>query len=161
VCANGVTVGALVVCNAVGDVFDPSTGRALAGARTTDGQRLLDSRDALLRGELPQRVLAGTNTTIGVIATDAVLTKPQAQRLAQVAHDGLARAINPVHTLLDGDTLFALGTGRSGKPAEMLLLATLAAEATARAVVNAVRAAHGLTVGDQRWPAARDLTSAA
>ena len=78
-----------------------------------------------------------------------MLSKPQAQRLAQVAHDGLARAINPVHTMLDGDTLFALGTGASGKPADMLLLATLAAEATARAVVNAVIAARGLTLGAQ------------
>ena len=155
---DGMTVGALVVCNAVGDVIDPATGQVLAGARTPDGTALLGSRDALLAGQLPQNLLAGTNTTIGVIATDAVLTKPQAQRLAQVAHDGLARAINPVHTLLDGDTLFALGTGHSGKNANMLLLATLAAEVTARAVVNAVAAARALTVGTQTWPA-YDLSS--
>jgi L-aminopeptidase/D-esterase-like protein len=73
---------------------------------------LLDTRRALLRGEPAQALLAGTNTTIGVIATDAVLTKVQANRLATVAHDGLARAINPVHTMSDGDTLFALATGR-------------------------------------------------
>jgi L-aminopeptidase/D-esterase-like protein len=109
---------------------------------------------------LPHKLLAGTNTTIGVIATDAVLTKPQAQRLAQVSHDGLARAINPVHTMLDGDTLFALGTGRSGKTASMLLLATLAAEVTARAVVNAVLAARSLQLDPQHWPAAGDLPPA-
>jgi L-aminopeptidase/D-esterase-like protein len=159
-CVDGVTVGALIVCNAVGDVLDPATGQLLAGARTADGRALLGSRDALLAGELPHKLLAGTNTTIGVIATDAVLTKPQAQRLAQVSHDGLARSINPVHTMLDGDTLFALGTGRSGKTANMLLLATLAAEVTARAVVNAVLAARSLQLDPQHWPAAGDLPPA-
>jgi L-aminopeptidase/D-esterase-like protein len=157
---DGVTVAALIVCNAVGDVLDPATGRFLAGARTPDGLALLGSRDAMLRGELPQNLLAGTNTTIGVVATDAVLTKPQAQRLAQVSHDGLARAINPVHTMLDGDTLFALATGRSGQRSSMLLLATLAAEVTARATVNAVCAARGLALDSQRWPAAGELGSA-
>jgi len=156
---DGITVAALIVCNAVGDVLDPATGQIVAGARTADGKTLLDSRAAMVRGELPQNLLAGTNTTIGVVATDAVLTKPQAQRLAQVSHDGLARAINPVHTMLDGDTLFALATGQSGKSASMLLLATLAAEVTARAVVNAVWAAQDITVGTQRWPAAANLTS--
>lgn len=156
--ASGFTVGALVVCNAVGDVLDPATGRVLAGARSKDGRTLQNTRDALLAGHLPQHPLAGSNTTIGVIATDAVLSKPQAQRLAQVAHDGLARSINPVHTLLDGDTLFALGTGTSSKNADMLLLATLAAEATARAVVNAVTAARGLSLAGQTWPAAAELS---
>ena len=153
----GYTVGALIACNAVGDVFDPATGRLLAGARSADGQHIAGARDMLLAGQTAQRLLPGTNTTIGVIATDAVLSKPQAQRLAQVAHDGLARAINPVHTMLDGDTLFALGTGASGLPADMLLLATLAAEATARAVVNAVCAARSITVGQQTWPAASEF----
>ncbi|PHM20632.1 MAG: peptidase S58 [Curvibacter sp. PD_MW3] len=158
-CVEGITVAALIVCNAVGDVIDPTTGQVMAGARTPDGKALLGSRDAMVKGELPQNLLAGTNTTIGVVATDAVLTKPQALRLAQVSHDGLARAINPVHTMLDGDTLFALATGQSGKGASMLLLATLAAEVTARAVVNAVWAAQGITVGAQRWPAVADLTN--
>ena len=156
-CVDGVTVGALIVCNAVGDVVDPVSGALIAGARSADGRHLLGSRDALVRGERSQPLLAGTNTTIGVVATDAALTKAQAQRLAQVSHDGLARAINPVHTLLDGDTLFALGTGRSTQSPDMLLLATLAAEVTARAVVNAVRAAEGLTVAPLHWPAAGDL----
>lgn len=159
-CVNGVTVAALIVCNAVGDVIDPATGQVIAGARTADGRTLLGTRDAVLQGELPQNLLAGTNTTIGVVATDAVLTKAQAQRLAQVSHDGLARAINPVHTMLDGDTLFALATGASGKSADMLLLATLAAEVTARAVVNAVRAADSLSIAEMNWPAAGDLRPA-
>jgi L-aminopeptidase/D-esterase-like protein len=155
----GITLGALVVCNAVGDVFDPATGRVIAGARTADGTSLLGTRDALLKGELPKNLLAGTNTTIGVIATDAVLTKAQAQRLAIVAHDGLARAINPVHTALDGDTLFALATCKSKRTPDMLLLATLAAEVTARAVLNAIISAQGLRLGSQFWPAATDLAN--
>jgi L-aminopeptidase/D-esterase-like protein len=154
---NGITVGALVVCNAVGDVFDPATGHVIAGARTADGDSLLGTRDALLQGQLPRNLLAGTNTTIGVLATDAILSKPQVQRLAMVAHDGLARTINPVHTALDGDTLFALATGKSQVAVDMLLLATLAAEVTARAVLNAVLSATGLRLGAQFWPAASDL----
>ena len=92
------TVGALIVCNAVGDVLDPDTARPVAGARTADGLQPADTRRSLLRGELAQSLLAGTNTTIGVVATDATLTKAQAHRLAVAAHDGLARSINPVHT---------------------------------------------------------------
>lgn len=154
---DGVTVGAMVACNALGDVVDPATGRVLAGARTADGSALLDIRRAILAGEKPQPLLAGTNTTLGVVATDAVLTKAQAHRLAQGAHDGLARAINPVHTMSDGDTVFALGTGKSGKPAAMMILATLAAEVTARATVRAIMAARGITIGDAHWPAHNDL----
>ena len=148
VTAHGVTVGALIACNAVGDVLDPDTAEVVAGARTLDGSALLDSRRALLRGDLPQSVLPGTNTTIGVVATDAVITKVQAQRLAVAAHDGLARSINPVHTQLDGDTLFALGTGASGKNPGMLILATLAAEATARATLRAVQMARSITTAE-------------
>jgi L-aminopeptidase/D-esterase-like protein len=157
VTVDGITVGALIACNALGDVVDPDTGAVIAGARTPDGRSLLDTRRALLAGEAPASIAIGSNTTIGVVATDAVLTKPQAGRLATVAHDGLARAINPAHTMLDGDTLFALATGASGRTADMLVLATMAAEAVARAVVRAVRSAQGLTVGALHLPAARDL----
>ena len=100
------------------------------------------------RRPLPQPLLAGTNTTIGVVATDAVITKVQAHRLAVAAHDGLARSINPVHTMSDGDTLFTLGTGLSGQHPGMLVLATMAAEATAIATARAVRAAQALTTSD-------------
>ena len=148
VTVDGVTVGALIACNAVGDVLDPDTAQPLAGARTADGTRLIDTRRALLRGELPQSLLAGTNTTIGVVATDATITKPQAHRLAVAAHDGLARSINPVHTQLDGDTLFTLGTGLAGKHPGMLLLCAMAAEATARATLRAVQAARGITTAE-------------
>lgn len=160
----GVTVGALIAVNALGDVVDPDTGRVLAGARSGDGRALRDTRRSLLRGELPQPLLAGTNTTIGVVATDAQLTKVQANRLASVAHDGLARAINPVHTMSDGDTLFALATGRV-PPADdapgMTVLSTMAAEAVARATVRAVQAARGVRIGELHFPAIADMDAGA
>jgi L-aminopeptidase/D-esterase-like protein len=157
VTVDGVTVAALIACNALGDVIDPDTARVIAGARTADGKRLVDTRRALLAGEAPRPLIAGTNTTIGVIATDAVITKIQATRLAQMGHDGLARSINPVHTMSDGDTLFALGTGAAGKSLGMMTLGTMAAEVTARAVVRAVRAARGISVDGLSLPALGDL----
>jgi len=131
-------VGALVACNAVGDVIDPGTGQILAGARTVDGQNLLDTQRAFLQGERGNRPLPGTNTTIGVVATNAMLTKAQAKRLAMSAHDGLARSIRPAHTTLDGDTLFALATGTETSTPDLMLLTVMAAEATALATVDAI-----------------------
>jgi L-aminopeptidase/D-esterase-like protein len=101
----------------------------------------------------------GMATTIGIVATDALLTKAQANKLASMAHDGLARSINPVHTATDGDALFALATGGSGKAGHLSVLGALAAEVTARAVVNAVLAARSLTQPD--LPCARDLAGQA
>lgn len=158
VTVHGVTVGALIACNALGDVFNPYTGQLLAGARTTDGKSLLNARNALLRGDEPQPILAGSNTTIGVVATDAVLTKPQAHRLAVTAHDGLARSINPVHTMSDGDTLFALGTGQSGRTLGMMTLSTMAAEAVAIATARAILLAQSMPVpGQAVLPSWQDL----
>lgn len=160
VTVHGVTVGALIACNALGDVFNPYTGQLLAGARTADGKSLLNARDALLRGDEPQPILAGSNTTIGVVATDAVLTKPQAHRLAVTAHDGLARSINPVHTMSDGDTLFALGTGQSGRTLGMMTLSTMAAEAVAIATARAILLAQSMPVpGQAVLPSWQDLQS--
>ena len=144
VTVDGVTVGALIACNALGDVLNPDTAQVVAGARTADGTALIDTRRALLQGAAPVTILAGSNTTIGVIATDAAITKAQAHRLATVGHDGLARAINPVHTMSDGDTLFCLGTGLASRHPGMLVLATMAAEAVAQATLQAVRAATAL-----------------
>ena len=141
-----VTVGAIIACNAVGDVISPSDAQPIAGARTDDGKRLRDTRRALLAGEAPRPLLAGTNTTIGVIATDAQITKVQAHRLATVGHDGLARSINPVHTMTDGDTLFALGTGLVDENPGMLVLAAMAAEAVALATEQAVLAARSIEI---------------
>ncbi|HVZ46229.1 MAG TPA: P1 family peptidase [Ramlibacter sp.] len=157
VSVDGVTVGAIVACNALGDVIDPHTGRIVAGARTPEGTALFDSHRALLAGTPPKRLVGGANTTIGVIATDAILTKPHASRLALVGHDGLARAIRPAHTLFDGDTLFALATGASGKSLDMMTLSVMAAEAVAQAVVRGVRAAKAVSAGALRLPCAGDL----
>jgi L-aminopeptidase/D-esterase-like protein len=149
-------VGALVACNAVGDVIDPATGQILAGARTADGLNLLDTQRALLAAERGNRPLSGTNTTIGVVATNAKLSKAQAKRLAMSAHDGLARSIRPAHTILDGDTLFALATGSESSPPDLMLLTVMAAEATALATVDAIRQARGITTQTGVVPAAMD-----
>ena len=154
-------VGALVACNAVGDVIDPATGQVLAGARTADGKNLLDTQRALLAGERSSRPLPGTNTTIGVVATNATLTKAQAKRLAMSAHDGLARSIRPAHTTLDGDTLFALATGTEAGAVDLMLLTVMAAEATALATVDAIRQARGVTTQTGPIPNVDDLTNTA
>lgn len=146
----GITVAALVVVNALGDVVD-AAGRPIAGARTADGAALLGTVASLLGGVPDALPPAGSATTIGVVATDAALGKPEATRLATVGHDGLAQRIRPVHTLFDGDTLFALATGRAGRPPSMAVLHAMAAEAVARAVEAAVRHATPLP----GFPAAR------
>jgi L-aminopeptidase/D-esterase-like protein len=150
-----ITVAALVAVNAIGDVVDPASGRVIAGARADDGRTPLDTLAALVDGQLPAHLMAGMATTIGIVATDAALTKTQANKLAAMAHDGLARSINPVHTAGDGDAMFAIATGGAAKPGHLTVLGALAAEVTARAVLNAVRAAQGLAVPD--LPCARDL----
>ena len=110
----------------------------------------------LLRTGAAQRKPIGENSTIGVVATNARLTKTQATKVAQMAHDGLARSITPVHSLSDGDTLFALATGTLAGEADVSRVGALAAEAVADAVLRAVRAAKGLP----GLPAARDLQAA-
>ena len=137
----GVTVGAVVAVNAVGDVYHPETGEVLGCACMPDGTRVL--AEGLLYGHAPApqqiRIPApGSNTTIGVVAVDCKLTKEQANRLADVAHDGLARTIRPVHTQMDGDTLFALATGRTDSEVNFVKLCAAAAEVTARAIANAL-----------------------
>ena len=159
VTVDGVTVGALIAVNALGDVVDPATGQPIAGARTEDGQQLRGSVVAALAGDKPLALLAGANTTIGVVATDAPLTKAQCQRLAGAGHDGLARAIRPVHTMSDGDTLFALSTGMAGA-LDFNVLCTMAGEAVARACVNAVQSAQGMTTDTLALPSASDLIAA-
>jgi L-aminopeptidase/D-esterase-like protein len=109
--------------------------------------------DALLAGADPTRVIAGSATTIGVVATDARLNKAQATQLANLAHHGLSRAISPL-TANDGDSLFALATGMVGTPVELSGLGTVAAEVVSRAIRNAVRAARSLQAPD--LPAAVD-----
>jgi len=149
----GIVVGAIVAVNAVGDVVDPASGKVVAGARTRDGKKKLNAKAAILRGDVPPILTPGTATTIGVVATNATLTKAQAQKVAQMAHDGLARTIVPVHTMFDGDTIFAVATAATRKTANPTLLGTLAAEAVAASVLRAVAAARALP----GLPAARDL----
>ena len=150
---NGLVVAAIVAVNAIGDIVDPATGRIVAGVRGDDGS-FLDARRLLRSGQLAERPRAGENTTIGLVATNARLTKAMANRMALMADDGLARAIVPSHTPGDGDTVFALATGRWTGEAEMTLIGALAAEALADAVVRAATQATGLP----GIPAARDLT---
>ena len=158
VTVGGVTVGALIACNAVGDVRDPQNGTVLAGARTTaPSLTLRNSTASLLRGEPPSFALPGTNTTIGVIATDAPLTRAQLQRLAVAGHDGLARCIDPVHIQLDGDTLFALSTAQASASLDMITLAAMAAEAVSRAVLRAICAAETLRLPNAWFPSWADL----
>jgi L-aminopeptidase/D-esterase-like protein len=152
-------VSALVACNAVGDVIDFANGRVIAGVRQAAQSNVLGNTQAmLLRGDKLQRVLPGTNTTIGVIATNAKLSKAQTKRLAMSAHDGLARAVRPAHTPFDGDILFTLATCEIDLVPDLMLLNVMAAEATANAIVNAVRYAAGVRTLSGWLPAMADLT---
>ena len=140
-----ITVGAIVAVNAVGDVVDPATGAVVAGARTgPDATGFTGASNAILAGELPANLRAGMATTIGVIATDAALTKAQCGRLATAGHDGLARAIDPIHTTVDGDTVFAVATGKAALPGNLLVLQAIAARVMEAAILRAVRNARAV-----------------
>jgi L-aminopeptidase/D-esterase-like protein len=151
----GLAVGALVAVNPLGDVLDPQTGAILAGARKLRSDEMADTLKVMksMLGKIVARLIP-SNTLIGVVATNARLTKEGANKVAQMAQDGVARAVRPAHTMFDGDTLFALSTGR--KRADVNLIGAYAAEVVAEAVVRAVKAAEG--VGG--LPAWRDLGSA-
>jgi L-aminopeptidase/D-esterase-like protein len=149
---NGLIVGAIVAVNAVGDVIDPATGAVVAGARDGNGT-LADARRVLRAGSPTTTPRPGENTTIGIVATNARLTKAQASRMALMADDGLARALFPSHTLGDGDTVFALATGGWNGTADVSNVGALAADVMAEAIVRAAvmaRSAGGL-------PSAADL----
>jgi len=147
-----VVVGAIVVVNAVGDVRDPETGALIAGARESpDSLTLVDSAGALAGGRALERFAAPEHTTIGAIATNARLSKPEASKVAALGMLGFARALSPPHTAFDGDTLFALSVG--DVPADLTRLGLAAADAVAEAIARGVRAATSLP----GLPAARDL----
>ncbi len=152
----GVVVGALIAVNSYGDVVDSVTGRIIAGARQPPSGKELADTMAALRTTFGKAVssYALRNSVIGVVATNARLNKEEANKVAQVAHNGLALTIRPAHTMLDGDTLFALSTGN--KKANVNIISAYAAEVVARAVVNAVNAAQSLG----GCPAARDFAGA-
>lgn len=140
--AGGVRVAALAAVNAFGDVRDPKSGKILAGARTaSDSAQFADTAAQMRRG-IVRRGFATPNTTLVVVATDARLTKVETAKLAAMAQDGLARAISPVHTMFDGDVVFALSCGE--KQGDLNTLGTAAADSTAQAIVRAVQLATGL-----------------
>ena len=140
---SGLVVGAIVAVNAVGDIIDPETNKVIAGVRNPDGT-LADARALIRSGALTMTPRAGENTTIGLVATNARLTKAQVTRVAVMADDGFARAINPSHTVGDGDTVFALATGRWDGTVNVTEIGALAAEAMTEAIVRAVVKAESL-----------------
>jgi L-aminopeptidase/D-esterase-like protein len=148
---NGLIVAALVAVNAVGDIVDPETGKTVAGIRNPDGT-LADARKILRGGLNTQPPRPGQNTTIGVVATNATLSKTLVNRMALMAEDGYARAIYPSHTEGDGDTIFSLATGRWNGTADISTIGALAADAMAQAIVRAATQATSVA----GIPAARD-----
>lgn len=146
----GVIVGAIVAVNAFGDIVDPGTGQIIAGARPAKIGPLklggagpfADTMEVMksLAGRTIFSLATGGNTGIAVVATNAKFDKAQATKVAQMAQDGLARTVRPAHTMLDGDTVFALATGQ--KKADVSIVGAYAAEALAQAIVRAVRAAR-------------------
>ena len=140
--ATGQTVAAAVAVNAVGGIWDYANGQLLAGPRRADGG--FDDPVALLLEGGSKAPAGPVNTTIGLVATDAELTKEDANYLARVSHDGLALAIRPCHTVRDGDTMFALSTGHSKSPVDMTTLGAAAVEVTSQAILRAVQQATGL-----------------
>lgn len=147
--ANDIIVGVLVAVNAFGDVVDPKTGEILAGPRQLEGKGFLSTVELLKSGERWHTPFE--NTTIGVVATNARLSKEQVNKLAQMAHDGIARSVNPCHTMVDGDVVFALSLGE--KEADVTVVGTVAAEVMATAIVRAVLQAETLA----GIPAAKDV----
>jgi L-aminopeptidase/D-esterase-like protein len=146
---HGVIVAAMIVPNAFGDIIDPTTGKIIAGARSIQkGPLRLGSSDYFadtlqvmksFTGEQILKFTQSKNTVLGVIATNAKLSKEGVNKVAQMAQDGLARTIRPAHTMLDGDTIFALATGK--RKADINLVGAFAAEVTAKAILRAVRTA--------------------
>lgn len=147
----GIVVAALVVVNAFGDVVDPETGEIIAGTRKPVVGGWLGTASAI-KGDLAQFALGFQNTTIGIVATNALLTKEQTNIIAMMAHDGIARATRPSHTMFDGDTLFALATGKI-KDGDVTAIGHTASEVVATAIVRGVKAAIGLA----GIPGLRDL----
>lgn len=143
IASSGIVVAALVAVNAVGDVVNPKNGKLLAGARSSNGHGLRDSMREILRG-YQLTATAGANTSLGVVATNVAFNKTQMTKIAQMAQDGLARTINPVHTPADGDTIFALSTGALKLNVNHGLIGAIAAEMVAQAVVRAIILAKGI-----------------
>ncbi|PQQ35145.1 peptidase S58, partial [Photorhabdus luminescens] len=134
----GLTIGAMVVVNAVGEIRDPKNGKTIAGACDKNGH-LIDLMPYIIKNNKDNNFIQGANTTIGIICCNANMNKSQMKKVAQMAHDGLARTIYPVHTMSDGDTIFAAATG--GVDSSVNTVGILAAEVMAAAVLDAVKSA--------------------
>jgi L-aminopeptidase/D-esterase-like protein len=157
----GAIVGAIVAVNAFGDVVDPTSGKILAGVRTTKVGPIqigaegpfANTLDVMksMAGKTILRFGSWGNTVIGVVATNARLSKEEANKVAQMAHDGLARTIRPAHTMFDGDTLFAISTG--AKKINVNVVGAYGAEVVAQSILNAIWAAEPV----EHLPAAKDL----
>ena len=153
----GIVVGAIMAVNAVGGVYDPDTGDLVVGPRNDHGG-MDDPMEALLLGnDAATPPPFGSNTTIGLVATNATLTKEEANKLASIAHDGLALAVRPAHTMRDGDTMFVIATGTEPGKADMLRLGAAVVVCVARAIVRGIRCATGL----EGIPSIRELASTA
>ena len=144
-------LGAVVVLNALGDVFDWRTGRQIAGLRTPDGTALCSTAELMRANIEPVENRFADNTTIGAIVTNAAFSKAQLCKLAGMAHDGYARSIHPVHTGMDGDSIYALSVGMLA--ADPDVVGTLAAEVMSEAITRAVRGAESA----YGYPAASEL----
>lgn len=142
---DGLVVGAVVAVNSIGGVYDPETGNVVAGPRGDDGA-MLDSIMIITSADYrdPRRRLRETNTTIGVVATNARLDKAQANKLASIAHDGIALSVRPAHLMGDGDTLFALSTGTHVGEFEIDQVLAVGVQCVARAIVSGVKMAKGI-----------------
>ena len=154
---DGLVVGAIVAVNAFGDVIDPATNRIIAGARSLDRPgEFADTLQVMrsLAGHGPLRSARQQNTVIGVVASNAALNKEQTNKVAHMAHDGLARTIRPAHTMLDGDTIFALSTGAF--PADENIIGAMAAEVFAEACLRAVRLARPAANLPSAWESPND-----
>jgi len=136
---DGLVVGAIAVVNAFGDILDHETGKIIAGCRD-DAGGFVDTAKAI-RGPMPDRGFSPQNTTLVVVATNATLTKPQAQKVAQLAQIGMAKTVSPCHSTVDGDVVFALATCKRLEQPNLNRLGALAADVTAQAIVRAVKTA--------------------
>jgi L-aminopeptidase/D-esterase-like protein len=163
---SGAVVGALVVVNAVGSAVDPESGELYGARLGLPGEFspvavTAAGLDALRDAATPPPAVPGTATTLGVVATDVTLDKAGCARLAGMGHDGLARALSPIHTALDGDTIFGLSTAARPAPElpELIALQAAAADVVTRAVVHAVHSAHTITAGPSPLPSYRDTAT--
>lgn len=139
--SGGVRIGALAVVNALGDVVDPANGQIIAGARNPDGNGFVDTVKYLMENPFPGNV-PSSNTTLAVVATNASFTKEEINKIAQMAQNGISRTIRPVHTMHDGDIVFALSTGKL--KADVSVIGEVAAQAVSQAILRAVKISNNL-----------------